>query len=63
MKVNASPQHLMELFKRRLHLEDPCGANNHGEESREERSQYFHEHGDVIENICKKSGGKSNKSN
>lgn len=37
------------------YLEYPCSAHNEGKASRKVRSQYFHEHGNVIEHISKKS--------
>lgn len=41
-----------------FYLEYPCSTHNQGEESRKVWSQYFHEHGNVIENISNKSGKK-----
>lgn len=37
------------------YLENPRNTHNQCEESRKVWGQYFHEHGNVIQNICKKS--------
>lgn len=38
------------------YFENPSNTHHQCEESRKVRGQYFHEHGNVVENICKKSG-------